>query len=436
MVILRSIVCLIVVLYVSAALFLIIQSLFEPFVYQKDFIQEYLMARAVISGVDPYIPLPDLADVLLGPLPVTLLPHPNVHPPAGALLSLPFGLLEYQTAAMVWLIFEFICLAGSAYLLLRHMLKKVKPVYIFVSLTLLLLWSPVKDELSVGQLMSLLLLLLTGSWLTLRRNKDVWGGVLLGIVLSIKLIGWTIVLYLLLKRRWKAVFASGLIFILANGLSGILIGFDNVINYYLVVGSSAAALYMNHERNISVWTLGYRLFDGTYSNAAFSIEAPPMIFLPTIAPVISGIFVIGLLVIILWKTHKSNDFDLAYGNLICANIVLTPIAWSHYYILALIPLVILITFLIKTKLLNNYVKWFTLVSVTLFLAFGLRSAVLLLSGQSLVPTVEARTSFVVAIITYFLQVFPLIALIVLLTNIGESLRWNRGIINKTPKISR
>ena len=34
----------------------------------RDFIQDYLLARAVLYDIDPYLPLPELVTRLLGPL--------------------------------------------------------------------------------------------------------------------------------------------------------------------------------------------------------------------------------------------------------------------------------------------------------------------------------------------------------------------------------
>ena len=75
---------------------LIFRSLLRPYVYQKDFIQEYLLSRAVLDGVDPYLSLPELALRFLGPLPNSVLQHPTPHPPPVAILSLLLGLISYD----------------------------------------------------------------------------------------------------------------------------------------------------------------------------------------------------------------------------------------------------------------------------------------------------------------------------------------------------
>src|SRR5262245_58336026 len=86
--------------------------------YGKDFIQEYLMAKAILNDVSPYLPLPELIDKWIGYNNFGLL-HPTPHPPILGLLSLPLGFLSYETAAIVWLIFQVLCLSASIILLLR-----------------------------------------------------------------------------------------------------------------------------------------------------------------------------------------------------------------------------------------------------------------------------------------------------------------------------
>jgi len=81
---------------------LIMQSFYPPYVYSKDFIQEYLSARAVLAGINPYLPLPELASKFIGPVPVPVLPHSTPHPPPAVFLGLPFGLLPYTWATALW----------------------------------------------------------------------------------------------------------------------------------------------------------------------------------------------------------------------------------------------------------------------------------------------------------------------------------------------
>src|SRR5687768_4451483 len=43
----------------------VLEGLVPPLLYQVDFIQEYLLGRALLAGIDPYQPLPVLAAELM-----------------------------------------------------------------------------------------------------------------------------------------------------------------------------------------------------------------------------------------------------------------------------------------------------------------------------------------------------------------------------------
>jgi hypothetical protein len=64
-------------------------SLSFPYIFGKDFIQDFLIAKAVLSGANPYFPAKKLADLFMGPLPIRwIIQHPSPHPPPAALFCL------------------------------------------------------------------------------------------------------------------------------------------------------------------------------------------------------------------------------------------------------------------------------------------------------------------------------------------------------------
>jgi hypothetical protein len=318
--------------------------------------------------------------------PVNLLPHPLPHPPPAALLALPFGLVSYPTAAVVWFLFEAVCLGVSAFLLVRWLFQRPRALHYLGAGILLLLWSPVKDELAVGQLMSVLLLLLTVSWLLLRQGRDLAGGILLGLVLALKLVAWPVALFLLFQRRWKALFAAGGAFLAANLLGGLLIGFDRTVDYYLKVAGSVSLLYRAHERNFSIWTTGYRLFEGMGSSAGASVSSDPLVSAPGLAPFVSVGLALLLLAGSLYLALRSRSFDASLAIVICTSIVINPVAWSHYLLLALIPAAVILKSWTSGELPPGRKPWAVAALLLLFLATGIRSLMLVVSGESINPT--------------------------------------------------
>jgi hypothetical protein len=368
-------------------------------VYQKDFMQEYLLARAVLAGADPYLPMPELGGRFLEPLPVELMSNPTPHPPPVALLSLPFGLLPYIPAAAAWYLFEVVCIGLAVTLLLYWLFGRPKRIHILGSVLFVFLWSPFKDELAVGQLMSLLLLLLVGAWLAMRVGQDLRGGMLLGLVLALKLFAWPILIYLFLSRRWRAAAAAIVTVLAANIGAGFLMGFDRVLSYYLQVGPQVEPLYRSHERNFSAWSLGFRIFEGTSSPAIAGIEAPPLLDAPVLAPLASAIAVGLLVVLALFLALRIRHFDSSFGVLVCASLLVNPVAWSHYLILATLPLTIVVS---RLSLLNLK-RWeslaLILIGSLLFVGAGLRSLLFLFNNSSIGSGTSIQVSFPASLLT-------------------------------------
>jgi len=333
-----------------ANLTLDIQTLFPPYVYRKDVIQEYLLAKATLSGVNPYLPLSELAEQFIGSIPAPTLPHPTPHPPPVAILSLPLVLLTYEQAAVVWFLLEVACLFGSTYSLLRWL--GIRSLFLWAPLIALMTlgWSPLQEGLILGQLMTFLLILLIGAWQLLRSGRDIQGGILLGCLIALRLILWPILIYLALRRNWRAVGAAGAIAIAANFVAALLMGFDRVAYYYLDVGASVSELYRNCELNFSAWALGWRFFDGTRTSVFVSLQAPPLIASPTAAHYASYVLPLVLLMVGLILAARERRFDISFGILICISLLISPVAWTYYITLASIPVVIVVRDLFTLKL--------------------------------------------------------------------------------------
>lgn len=318
------------------------QTLSRPYVYMRDFVQEYLLARAVLSGVMPYLPIPDLARQFIGPLPLeTAFSHPTPHPPPVAILALPLGLLEYQQAAIVWFVFEIGCTFAALYLLLRWSGMSVHLKTILIGSAVVFIWNPFQAELLFGQLTVLLFVLLLLSWQALRANRSVWGGVFLGIVISLKLIGWPIVLFLALRKNWRAVSAAVMTVIVANGIAMLLMGYEAILYYYFRVGSLVGPLYRAYVHNFSLWSVGWRLFDGTGSPIRGGAEALPIFASPVLARGIAAFLPLLLTIVGLILTYRVCKFDNAFTILVCISTLVTPVVWIHYLILTTFPLFVI-----------------------------------------------------------------------------------------------
>jgi hypothetical protein len=370
-------------------------------------LQEYLLARAALSGVNPYQPLSELGRRFINENPFPggqthlVSPHLTPHPPPVALFSLPLGKLSLQQVSIAWLLLEFACLFMAMYLLLNG-LSCGKRLMLTTLLTVISLsWGPVRDELVLGQWGFILLLLLVAVWLSFRGERKILSGIFLGMVISLKLFAAPVVIFLLIKRNWKAVFSAGMIVLATNFMASLVIGSDQVWYYYTTVARNIFPVYRAEERNISLWSVGWKLFKGTGSWLD-GLHAPPFIDAPVIAPYISVILPVVFLLLGLYLAYKANSIDSAFALLIPVSILTAPVAWSHYLVLLILPLAILLKRLAE----RNWPNWKTLMAVAIVLILWisrsrLHQLALILIGKNQIPegnfTVPASVSLLMLI---------------------------------------
>jgi hypothetical protein len=315
----------------------ILESFEAPTVYRKDFLSPYLMAKAILNGVNPYLPLHELAGLLMGNAAYSEFTHPTPHTPIVGMLMLPLALLGYRGAALVWFGIELICQVGSILLLARWWGKPLRASRAALCLGVALGWTPVVEDCWFGQFTTLLLLMTIGAWLALRDGKDTVGGALLGGLMAIKLAGWPVVIFLALRGRWRAVIAALGVAAAANLLSAAVLGFDRVWEYYLTIGPMVSAIYKTNDVNYSAWTWGVRLFAGFGKN----FLAPPLWPSASLAGVLSLLAPVVVLALGLRMALRAERFDTAFAAMVIIGLFVNPIAWTHYLMLTTIPIAVI-----------------------------------------------------------------------------------------------
>jgi hypothetical protein len=186
------------------------------------------------------------------------------------------GWLSNEHAAIVWFIFELICLSVPVVFLLRRLGVEKRVALASLSALLILILPPITSELFIGQLNALLFFLMTGAWQALRSGKDIRGGIFLGTAIAVELVPWPLIIFLMLRRNWRAICAAIMTTIVANVAVAALIGLDRMTYYYLKIGMSASTPYHAHISNFSLWTIGWRIFDGTGSPVLSGVNVPPL----------------------------------------------------------------------------------------------------------------------------------------------------------------
>ena len=314
-------------------------SLLPEHIYCKDLVQEYLIARALLSGENPYEPIQLLVDRHIGDVGVATfgLDHPTPHPPTVGLLFIPLAILGYP--AMAWTVF---CLKLVGIALAVWLVGRSGPIPLSGRAAVLLGlalcgWYPFSQDLWFGQVGVFILCLLAGARLALLNGRLALGGGLLGTALLVKPLTWPILLVLLPRSRWRGLMATGATVTVGYAAVAAIAGPAVLPRYFLDVLPAVSADYRGFALNISVGSIGWRLFSGTHSPAQEWITAPPLLADERLAAVLALVLPLLLVGACGWLALRRLDLDAGIALLAAVSAIASPIAWGHYLVLAMLP---------------------------------------------------------------------------------------------------
>ena len=178
------------------------RTLAPPAVYFKDFSQEYLLARALLDGVNTNLPIATLAERYATDTGFLDKANPTPHPPTAGLFGLPFALVPYVPSVSLWTVLQLVCLVAAIMLLIRAAGLTLRTPQMLLASFLVIAWPPVGLELGIAQLTLPLLAILAAAEVSLLRGRSKTGGLLLGTSLLLKPLAWPWLLVLLRRRDW------------------------------------------------------------------------------------------------------------------------------------------------------------------------------------------------------------------------------------------
>jgi alpha-1,2-mannosyltransferase len=323
---------------VSIGVLMLLMRVQNAQVVSSDFTQDYVAAQALRAGRSIYVELTaaDLSAAALGTRQALIAPYPivNFHPPFDVLLFAPLTLLPYDQAVLVWSILSSLLFLGIGALVLRELRIGLAPHWCVLLLGLGLCWYPFQAHIALGQLSLLVVACVIGCWALLRQGHERLAGLLLGLACLIKLFPGLIILYLLMRRRWRAG-SVALGTVAAGGLLTLaLVGSGDVIYYFMRMAPEDSAVHGLSPINVALAGVIRRLLtDGPWVN--------PLVDAPLLATGLVGM--IGLSVLIVLLRHIRNmpptawNEDRAFALVCVAMLLISPITWWHVFPLMLLP---------------------------------------------------------------------------------------------------
>jgi Glycosyltransferase family 87 len=309
----------------------------------RDFVQEWASARNYLTGH----PIYENQEVsLFHHLGLRRQPNDffleyNAHPPTSVLLVLPLGWLNYPTAFLFWNLLSLLALILSIVLVFREWnipLARQRILGIFMVIALAAVGSPLREQLLQGQWNLVLLLLFTAIWLAARREQDWLAGALLGLAIAIKLFPGFLLLLFLLRRQLRVVFSAGLAFVSLTFLTLLFFGTETY-RQYIVEVLPALDSFRSAWPGVSLGIFWCRLFDPSpVCGVTIALANNPM--LARTLTLGSSAVVVGLLGWVILRAQQATSFDRCYALSMVAMVLVSPLAWDHYLVFLLLPLLL------------------------------------------------------------------------------------------------
>ncbi len=259
------------------------------------------------------------------------------HTPLTMLPFVPLTFLHPQDAKRAWLVLEFLFLAASIALLSRW-----SGVSMLETLVLALLaHAALGNNFLIGQYYIFLLLLLTCAAGCLLRNREGWGGALMGLIFALKLYTAPFLLFFLVRKQWRAFW----------GFVGTVAGLTLL----------AVAIFGWHPVWFFATTVMPRGLDGSSNDpynpgwssvAAFlrrsligeaGLNPHPLVQAPAAFFFLRTFYTLGVLAITLLALRRRSlepAHDLALFLIVL--FAISPTTASYHYILLLVPVALLL----------------------------------------------------------------------------------------------
>jgi hypothetical protein len=287
-------------LVVVPALFtlLIVATAFRDHWVAYDFHYAYYPAvQRLLHGSSPYAMAPQTIPEGLA----------FVYPALAAVVFVPLGLLGPTHADHAYMLICFLLIPVTLWAagLRDHRVYGLP-----------FLWAPVILGWKGGNVSVPLTCLVALVWRY--RERPLVAGLLTALAISLKPFVWPLALWLLVTRRWRATgwaLASGLVL---NLLAWSIVGFNQIPTYLRVSGQVTDALWRG---GYSVLALGSHLGLGRGAGEA--------ILLAACAGLIAGLVQIGFV-----RRQEREAMVLSVALMLIAS----PLVWSHYFVLLLVPL--------------------------------------------------------------------------------------------------
>ena len=242
----------------------------------------------------------------------------NLNPPFWTVVLAPFGLMEPLAAYRSFVLLSL--LAAIGYLAWMADELRLRSGWTALALGILMLSSPLLATLALGQIYPVLALGLVAAWILDRRDLSALSGVALGLVVALKPSLVPIVLWPLVRRRWRAFVATIVSGAVATLVGVAVLGIDTTLQWFRILLDSPLSTYWD---NASLPSSAARMFTENQF-------AQPLATLPWMVPLA---YAAGIAIIVFTAVKVRHGSEGGLWALVAASLLASPVAWHNYLVL-------------------------------------------------------------------------------------------------------
>jgi len=173
--------------------------------------------------------------------------HIFSYPPAMMFVMLPFSLLPFAVAKLIWLACS-ICAIGLGMWLVGRAIQS-SPLTALCMAFLALIFHPVRNTVDLGQVNALLFVLVAAFFFLYRSGRDVWAGLVLGVATAIRFHPALLIAYLLWRRDFRTAAVASAIAVAVSVLAVPAFGVEESVIYFTQVAPKFARALVSVENH-------------------------------------------------------------------------------------------------------------------------------------------------------------------------------------------
>lgn len=251
--------------------------------------------------------------------------------------------MAFPRFARLFLALMLLCFAATLWLVARYWTPRLfHPAWIALICIGLYLTEAFQYSLSLVQTHIFFVLLMVAAMTLAAKKRGVWAGLLLAVAAAVKITPGLLLLYWLARRQWKAAASFGVASAAIVAITAAVAG-PTVFMAYLTELSrtSNVLLVAFNNQSLAAWWMGHRY-------PASDLFVWNILRLPFGVKLISTLLSVASVVVGGWMDNgqppgKTGGIRLSGAAFAMAGAtIFAPIAWSHYSILLVVPVMILI----------------------------------------------------------------------------------------------